>query len=136
MKQIPALWFVLYVSCALCKVQIMRLELARPGAQPASWHAWPDEVQRAYNKLRDSTAWWLLVEGDGASNGLGQNLAEAQALQYQAAFRYPRSYRQVHHVGLPGDAGFCSQCDVPYCERHWCAPAPSSKQKCPRGHSR
>ncbi|MFI6943658.1 hypothetical protein ACIBI4_30705 [Streptomyces sp. NPDC050418] len=135
-KQIPTLWFVLYVSCALCKAQIVRLELARPGAHPASWHAWPAGVRRTYEGLRDSASWWLIVDGNGCSNGLGQNLAEAQAQHYRAALRYPRTYRQVHSAGLPGDAGFCAQCDVAYCERHWRAQRDGAGHKCPRGHVR
>ncbi|WP_199551049.1 hypothetical protein [Streptomyces sp. N35] len=136
MKQIPALWFVLYVSCALCKAQIVRLELARPGAHPASWFSWPDGARRAYLRLRDTTVWWLIIDGNGCSNGLGQNIAEPQALRYRSAFRYPRTYSRVHSVGLPGDAGFCSHCDVAYCDKHWLPPRSGAPEKCPRGHAR
>ncbi|MGB8942778.1 MAG: hypothetical protein WCD21_21440 [Streptomyces sp.] len=81
MNRIPALWFVLHVACALCKAQVIRLEFAQPGAHPASWYAWPARERSAYATARDTTAWWLIVDADDSANGLGENLAESDALR-------------------------------------------------------
>ncbi|MFJ8953129.1 hypothetical protein ACIRO1_23725 [Streptomyces sp. NPDC102381] len=133
MKQIPALWFVLHVACALCKAQAARLEFAQPGVHPASWYGWAAGERGAYQRVRDSRLWWLIVDSGGYVNGVGENLGEVEALRYWAAFGYPRTYARVHSAGLKGDAGFCPQCDVPYCARHWRA-AVSGEVKCPLGH--
>ncbi|MFI6874040.1 hypothetical protein ACIBL6_11425 [Streptomyces sp. NPDC050400] len=136
MKQIPALLFVLHVACALCKVQVARLEFAPPGVHPASWYAWAAGPRRTYAGRRDPDAWWLIVESDGQDNGLGENVTESEVLRYRAAFVYPRSYDRVHTAGLKGNAGYCDRCDVPYCRQHWGAAHAGQPEKCPRGHGR
>ncbi|MFI7387254.1 hypothetical protein [Streptomyces sp. NPDC049813] len=136
MRQIPALLFVLHVVCAVCKAQVTRLELARPGAHPASWYGWGAEERQAYGQVRDTAAWWLIVDADGAANGLGENLGDTEARSVQAAFEYPRSYARIHAAGLKGDAGFCPECDVAYCVRHWRGTGAGAPDKCPRGHGR
>ncbi|MET8468406.1 hypothetical protein ABZY90_05145 [Streptomyces sp. NPDC006422] len=134
MKQIPAMLFVLHVACALCKAQVARLELARPGAHPPSWYGWGARDRGAYERVRDSRLWWLIVHSDGHDNGRGENVTEVEARRWRSAFAYPRTYARVHTAGLKGDAGFCAQCDVPYCARHW-RPTETGAAECPLGHT-
>jgi hypothetical protein len=86
--------------------------------------------------VRDTTAWWLIVDADDSANGLGENVVEGEALRYRAAFVYPRTFARVRTAGLKGDAGFCPECDVAYCTRHWHGPGPEEPDMCPRGHGR
>ena len=51
------------------------------------------------------------------------------------AFRPPLCFAQVHTAGFYDDAGFCQDCDVPYCYRHWQV-SESGYGYCPRGHGK
>ncbi|MFI5660895.1 hypothetical protein [Streptomyces sp. NPDC051684] len=135
MRQLPALWFVLSVACALCKAQVARLEFAPPGVVPVSWQSWGLERRASYEHVRTPDSWWLIVESDAYENGIGESLDAADVDRFRVAFRYPRTYAQVHAAGLKGDAGFCSDCDVPYCAHHWRG-IDSLGAQCPRGHTR
>jgi hypothetical protein len=41
----------------------------------------------------------------------------------------------VHTAGFYDDAGFCRDCDAPYCYRHWHV-SESGYGYCPRGHGK
>jgi hypothetical protein len=43
----------------------------------------------------------------------------SRAEQVAEAFQPPLSFAQVHTVGFYDDAGFCPDCDAPYCYQHW-----------------
>lgn len=135
MRQLPYLWFVLHVACVLCGAQVAHLELTSPRSMPARWPRWDAVTQKRYAAQRDERRWWLIVESELYSNGLGENASPEHAALLREAFRYPRNYARVHSAALAGDAGFCAHCDVPYCPRHWNG-ASGQPPHCPRGHPR
>ena len=51
------------------------------------------------------------------------------------AFRPPLSFAQVRNAGFYDDAGFCQDCDTPYCYRHWHV-SEGGYGYCPRGHGK
>jgi len=51
------------------------------------------------------------------------------------AFRPPLHFAQVHTAGFYDDAGFCQDCDAPYCYRHWHL-SESGYGYCRRGHGK
>jgi hypothetical protein len=51
------------------------------------------------------------------------------------AFRPPLCFAQVHTTGFYDDAGFCQDCDAPYCYQHWHG-SESESGCCPRGHGK
>lgn len=135
MRQLPSLWFVLHVACVLCGAQAAHLELTPPRMLPARWPRWDTATQKACAENRDPCSWWLIVESELHANGAGQNVHPDDVVRLQQAFGYPRSHARIRRAGIPGDAGFCSRCDVPYCPRHWDG-EPGRGAVCPRGHTR
>ncbi|MEU4202610.1 hypothetical protein [Streptomyces sp. NPDC045470] len=135
MRQVPAFLFVLHVMCVVCGAQVAHLELVPPGRLPVSWPRWSAYARKLYEQCRDPGRWWLTVESELHDNGAGENITTERAGLLRDAFAYPRTYARVSLAALPGDAGFCARCDVPYCPRHWhSAHGPASV--CPRGHPR
>ena len=61
-----------------------------------------------------------------------QRVAEHRIAQ---AFRSPLSFAQVHRAGFYDDAGFCQDCDAPYCYQHWNV-SEGGYGYCPRGHGK
>jgi len=51
------------------------------------------------------------------------------------AFRPLLRFAQVHTAGFYDDAGFCQDCDAPYCYQHWRV-SESGYGYCPRGHGK
>ncbi|MEW2391650.1 hypothetical protein AB0933_25185 [Streptomyces venezuelae] len=139
MRQVPSLLFVLYVACAVCKAHIAHLEFTPPGAHPVSMPRWDAMRRSAYAASRNPSLWWFTVESEAYANGAGENVSAEDADRYRRAFRYPRTFARVHTAGLKGDAGFCAQCDVPYCGRHWRHQETATGEGttlCPLGHRR
>ncbi|WP_329141259.1 hypothetical protein [Streptomyces sp. NBC_00670] len=135
MKQLPVIWFVLHVVCAVCKAQAAHLEFTPPGLSPARWPRWDTAMRQRYAARRDADRWWLVAESEAYTNGCGENVTAEDVARYQSAFVFPRTFAQVHDAGLKGDAGFCAACDVPYCARHW-KPDSGGGTACPLGHPR
>ena len=44
-------------------------------------------------------------------------------------------FAQVRTAGFYDDAGFCQDCDAPYCYQHWHV-SESGYGHCPRGHGK
>jgi hypothetical protein len=61
----------------------------------------------------------LLSKGVAACNGYGDPIDASRAGQIAHAFRPPLCFAQVHTAGFYDDAGFCQDCNAPYCYRHW-----------------
>ncbi|MEV8321264.1 hypothetical protein AB0Q95_44665 [Streptomyces sp. NPDC059900] len=133
MKQLPAIWLVLHVVCTMCKAQAARFEFTPPGLHPLAFSTWPPSLLGLYARQRDPARWWLIAEGDIHANGHGENIAPQDVHRYREAFGFPRTFTRVRSADITGDAGFCPQCDVPYCATHWHATA-SGRRRCPRGH--
>lgn len=52
-------------------------------------------------------------------NGYGDPIDASRAGRIVWAFRPPLCFAQVHTAGFYDDAGFCPDCEAPYCYRHW-----------------
>ena len=60
------------------------------------------------------------IQGLATENGyMGDPVDASEAERITGAFRPPLSFAQVHAAGFYDDAGFCEDCDAPYCYRHW-----------------
>jgi hypothetical protein len=119
--------------CAVCGAPSSRIELVPPGELPAGSDAWPEDRRESWQRHRDPSKWYLIFEGVAAGNGSGDAIDADYADRLAKAFRQPLSYAQVHTAGLHDDAGFCEQCEAPYCYQHW------NMQRygtgfCPEGH--
>jgi hypothetical protein len=62
-------------------------------------------------------------------------IGASQAGRIAQAFRHPLGFAQVYMAGFPDDAGFCKDCNAPYCSRHWHV-SESGTGYCPRRHGR
>jgi hypothetical protein len=106
-------------SCAACGSPSTRIELVAPGQLPAEWEQWDGMRQGSFLLRRDPERWHLIFKGVTAYNGDGDPIDASRAEQIAEAFRLPLSFAQVHTAGFYDDAGFCPDCDAPYCYRHW-----------------
>ena len=122
--------------CAVCGAPASSIELVPPGDVPLDWDNWPDEHRRVAAAHHDPTAWRLLFKSVGGGNGLGRDLAAEEAVRWAAAFSEPLEYDKVHRLGLYDDAGFCNECRVSYCLRHWKNSDWGGYGRCPHGHSK
>jgi len=121
--------------CAACGIPSARIELVAPGQLPAEWGQWPSTVQRSVLRQREPAQWYLLFKGVAAGNGYGNPINASRAGRIAQAFRSPLCFAQVHTAGFYDDAGFCQNCDAPYCYRHWHV-SEGGYGYCPRGHGK
>ncbi len=121
--------------CAVCGTPSARVELIAPGHLPAHWWQWPRTVQDSIQRQRQPGQWYLLFKGTATENGYGDPIDASRAGRIAQAFRPPLDFGQVHTAGFYDDAGFCQDCDAPYCYRHWRVPE-SGYGHCPRGHGK
>jgi hypothetical protein len=121
--------------CAVCGSPAARVELVAPGRLPAGWDQWPSTVQHSILRQREPGQWYLLYKGVATSNGYGNPIDASRAGQVAQAFRPPLRFGQVHAAGFYDDAGFCQDCDMPYCYRHWQV-SESGHGSCPHGHGK
>jgi hypothetical protein len=122
-------------SCAICGTPAARVELVAPGHLPAQWEQWPSTVQASILREREPAQWYLLVRGVATYNGYGDPIDASRAGRIAQAFRLPLRFAQVHLAGFYDDAGFCQECDAPYCYRHWHVSG-SGYGHCPCGHGK
>jgi hypothetical protein len=121
--------------CAECGAPSSRVELVAPGQWPAGWEQWPSSVRDIISRQREPGQWYLLLKGTATENGYGDPIDASQAGRISQAFRPPLSFAQVHTAGFYDDAGFCEDCDAPYCYQHWHV-SESGYGHCPRGHGK
>ena len=122
-------------ACAICGTPSARVEVVAPGHLPAQWEQWPSTVQASILRQREPGQWYLLVRGVATYNGYGDPIDAARAGRIAQAFRPPLRFAQVHLAGFYDDAGFCQDCDAPYCYQHWHVSG-SGYGHCPRGHGK
>jgi hypothetical protein len=72
---------------------------------------------------------------DGQERVMSRAAYDLQAGRIAQAFRPPLRFAQVHTAGFYDDAGFCQDCDAPYCYRHWHV-SETGYGYCPRGHGK
>jgi hypothetical protein len=104
--------------CAVCGTPSARIELVAPEGLPAGWERWPDTVRDTFLH-REPGQWYLLFDGVAAGNGYGDPIEASRAGRIARAFRPPLGFAQVRTAGFYDDAGFCQDCDAPYCCQHW-----------------
>jgi hypothetical protein len=121
--------------CAVCGTLSARVELVAPGHVPAEWQQWPATVQASMVRQRQPGQWYLLFKGVATYNGYGDPIDASRAGRIARAFRPPLRFAQVHTAGFYDDAGFCQDCDAPYCYRHWHV-TESGYGYCPHGHGK
>ena len=121
--------------CAACGTPAARIELVAPGQLPAEWDQWPSTVQGNILRRRQPGQWYLLVQGIATDNGHGDSIDTSHAGRIAWAFRPPLRFAQVHTAGLHDDAGFCQDCEVPYCYQHWRL-SDTGYGYCPYGHAK
>ena len=121
--------------CAACRTPATRIELVAPGQPPAQWEQWPGTLRDSIAQRREPGQWHLLVQGITACNGYGDPIDAARAGQIAWAFRPPLRFAQVRTAGFYDDAGFCQDCEVPYCYQHWHL-SDTGYGYCPRGHGK
>ena len=112
-----------------------RIELVAPGQLPAEWDQWPSTVQDSIVRQREPGQWYLLFKGIATYNGYGDPIDASRAGRIAQAFRPPLRFAQVHTAGFYDDAGFCQDCDAPYCYQHWHV-SETGYGYCPRGHGK
>jgi hypothetical protein len=92
-------------------------------------------MQASIVRKREPGQWYLLVKGVATYNGYGDPIDASRAGQIAWAFRPPLCFAQVHTAGFYDDAGFCPDCDAPYCYKHWHV-SETGYGHCPRGHGK
>ncbi len=122
--------------CQACGSPSTRIELVAPGGLPAEWEQWDSQRQGFFLLHREPERWQLIFKGVATENGyMGDPIDASRAERIAEAFRPPLSFAQVHTAGLHDDAGFCQDCDAPYCYRHWHV-SESGHGYCPHGHGK
>jgi hypothetical protein len=121
--------------CAVCGIPSARIELVAPGQLPADWDQWPRTVQDTIVRRREPGQWYLLFKGAATCNGYGDPIDARRAGRIAQAFRPPLRFAQVHTADFYDDAGFCQDCDAPYCYQHWHV-SQSGYGYCPHAHSK
>ncbi|MGW3890507.1 hypothetical protein ACWD69_17615 [Micromonospora chokoriensis] len=130
--------FVAEPSCAVCGRSAAHVELVAPASRPVDWQRWSPAQRDAYTAARqhhDGQQWWLVFSGIVAGNGSGRPVDLAEAQRIADAFTQPYRYAAVTSAGFYDDAGFCGQCDAPYCYHHWNVSS-TGYGRCPRGHGK
>ena len=122
--------------CAVCQAPSARIELVAPGELPAGWEHWDTWKRDSFLRHHEPERWLLIFKGVAAENGFGGDPIDAStAGQIAIAFRPPLSFAQVHNAGFYDDAGFCQDCDAPYCYQHWHV-SEGGYGYCPRSHGK
>ena len=126
---------VVTLACAACGAPAARIELVAPGQLPARWQQRPPAVRDSAMRDRCPGQWYLIIDGVAAGNGCGRPVDAGEAGRIAQAFRLPLRYDQVRTAGFDDDAGFCDDCSVPYCTRHWHV-SQTGYGTCPLGHGK
>jgi len=122
-------------TCAACGAPAARVELVAPGQLPAGWEQWSAAVRDSVMRDRGPGQWYLIVDGVAAGSGCGRAVDPGEAGRIAQAFRLPLRLDRVRTAGFYDDAGFCEDCGVPYCARHWHV-SETGCGTCPFGHGK
>ena len=83
---------------------------------------------------RPGESWRFVYEGvDSGSGPNGNAVPQEEAASLSRAFQEPLTYKGVQLAGLYDEAGYCGECQVPYCFTHWNV-STTGGGRCPRGH--
>ena len=86
-------------------------------------------------RRREPGQWYLLFQALPPATATATPSAPAAAGRITQASRPALCFAQVQTAGFYDDAGFCRDCDVPYCCPHWHV-SESGYGYCPRGHGK
>jgi hypothetical protein len=121
--------FVAAPHCIVCNRRASYVELAPPGYAPlAGGRA---SVARAAHP----DAWWLVFKSIESGNGYGAPISPEEAQRLALAFSEPITFAKVASARLYDDAGFCAECEQPYCYEPWNVDR-GAFGRCPKGHGR
>jgi hypothetical protein len=126
---------VVTLACAACGAPATRVELVAPGQLPARREQQPSTARDDAMRARSPGQWYLIIDGVAAGSGCGRAVDAGEAGRIARAFRLPLRYGQVCTAGFDDDAGFCDDCGVPYCARHWHL-SQTGYGTCPLGHGK
>ena len=106
--------------CAACGAPSAHIELVAPGQLPAGWdQRLPGTTGGSILRRPEPGRWYLLATDIATGTSYGGPIDASLAGQIAWAFRPPLRFAQVHAARFDGDAGFCPDCDAPYCHQHW-----------------
>ena len=127
---------VITPPCAACGAPSAHIELVAPGQLPAGWDKWPPGTMHGSILRRPEPGRWYLLATDIATGtSYGGPIDASLAGLIAWAFRPPLRFAQVHTARFDGDAGFCQDCDAPYCHQHWHLSG-TGYGYCPYGHGK
>jgi hypothetical protein len=92
-------------------------------------------VRGSVLRRREPGQWYPLFQGIAASNGYGDPIGASRAGRITQESRPALCFAQIHTAGFDDEAGFCQDCDVPYCCQHWHV-SESGYGYCPRGRGK
>jgi hypothetical protein len=92
-------------------------------------------VQGTFLLDREPGQWYFIFKGVATYNGYGNLIDASRAERIAKAFCPLLTFAQIHIAGFYDDAGFCQDCDAPYCYQHWHV-SESGYGNCPRSHGK
>ena len=121
--------------CAACGTPAAHIELLAPSQLPAGWDQWPTATHGSFLRRPGPGQWYLLRQNIATGNSYGGPIDASLAGRIAWAFRPPLRFAQVRTARFHDDAGFCPDCEVPYCHRHWHL-SDTEYGYCPYGHGK
>jgi len=121
--------------CAACGIPAAHIELLAPGQLPAGWDQWPGTAQGSFLRPPRPGQWYLLRQYTATGDSYGGPIDASLAGRIAWALRPPLRLAQVRTARFHDDAGFCPDCEVPYCHQHWHR-SDTGYGYCPYGHGK
>lgn len=122
-------------ACARCGRPCSLIELVPPRAMPRDEVSWDPGLLESFRERRYPDAWYMLYEGPEAGNGLGSPITEQKVERLIEAFSLEPDAGRIRVTDFFDDAGFCLECALFYCPRHWHISS-TGWGTCPRGHGK
>ena len=111
------------------------IELVVPGQLPAGWDQWPTVMHVSVLRRPGPGQWHLLRQDIATGNSYGGPIDASLAGRIAWALRPPLRFAQVRAARHHDHAGFCPDCEVPYCHQHWHL-SDTGYGYCPYGHGK
>jgi hypothetical protein len=121
--------------CAACRTPSAHLELVAPDQLAAGWDRWPSTTHGGFLRQPVPGQWYLLRQDIATGSSYGGPIDASLAGRIAWALRPPLRYAQVRTARFDDDLGFCPDCEVPYCYRHWHL-SETGYGSCPYGHDK